>query len=107
MLNEVAVTSYDVIARPRLDKAELIAVDAAQAGLVFFDGELVETLGPGRYGYWQIGRTVTSKGLDTHPLPLEVTALATPDYVQHVYKLVRFAAARRRPRRGRCSTPPS
>ncbi len=138
VLNEVEVTAYDVIARPRLDKAELIAfekadaalagskapiaiveVGSAQAGLVFFDGELVETLGPGRYGYWQVGRTVTSKTLDTRPLPLEVTAqeiltrdrvslrvtltafvqvadvekaaLATPDYVQHVYKLVQFA----------------
>jgi regulator of protease activity HflC (stomatin/prohibitin superfamily) len=138
VLNEVEVTAYDVLAQPRLEKAELIAfekadaaltgskapiaivsVDSAQAGLVFFDGELVETLGPGRYGYWQIGRTVTSKTLDTRPLPLEVTAqeiltkdrvslrvtltafvqvsdvekaaLATPDYVQHVYKLVQFA----------------
>ena len=138
VLHEVEVTAYDVIARPRLDKAELIAfektdaalggskapiavvaVDSAQAALVFFDGELVETLGPGRYGYWQVGRTVTSKTLDTRPLPLEVTAqeiltkdrvslrvtltafvqvsdvekaaLATPDYVQHVYKLVQFA----------------
>ena len=138
VLNEVEVTAYDVIERPRLDKAELIAfekadaaltgskapiaivsVDSGQAGLVFFDGQLVETLGPGRYGYWQIGRTVTSKGLDTRPLPLEVTAqeiltkdrvslrvtltafvqvsdvekaaLATPDYVSHVYKLVQFA----------------
>jgi regulator of protease activity HflC (stomatin/prohibitin superfamily) len=137
-MSVVEVTTYDVLARPRLEKAELIAfekadaavtgsrapiaivaVDAGQAGLVFFDGELIETVGPGRYGYWQIGRTVTSKGLDTRPLPLEVTAqeilsrdrvslrvtltafvqvadvekaaLATPDYVQHVYKLVQFA----------------
>lgn len=138
VLSEVEVTAYDVNARPRLDKAELIAfekadaaltgskapiaivsVDSAQAGLVFFDGELVETLGPGRYGYWQVGRTVASKTLDTRPLPIEVTAqeiltrdrvslrvtltafvqvsdvekaaLATPDYQQHVYKLVQFA----------------
>jgi regulator of protease activity HflC (stomatin/prohibitin superfamily) len=128
----------DIVVRPRLDKAELIAfekadaaltgskppiaiisVGAAEAGLVFFDGELVETLGPGRYGYWQIGRTVASKSLDTRPLPIEVTAqeiltrdrvslrvtltafvqisdvekaaLATPDYQSHVYKLVQFA----------------
>jgi len=138
VLNQVEVATYDVDARPRLDRAELVAfekadaaltgalapiavvsVDAAQAGLVFFDGELVETLGPGRYGYWQVGRKVTSKTLDTRPLPLEVTAqeiltrdrvslrvtltafvqvadvekaaLATPDYQQHVYKLVQFA----------------
>jgi regulator of protease activity HflC (stomatin/prohibitin superfamily) len=138
VLNSVEVTGYDVIARPRLEKSELIAfekadaaiagsrspiaivsVDPAQSTLVFFDGELVETVGPGRYGYWQIGRTVTSRTLDTRPLPVEVTAqeiltkdrvslrvtltsfvqvsdvekaaLATPDYQSHVYKLVQFA----------------
>ena len=138
VLNDVSVATYDVLARPRLDKAELVAIEkaeaatagsmapiaivavgAAQAGLVFFDGELVETLGPGRYGYWQIGRVVTAKTLDTRPLPLEVTAQeiltkdrvslrvtltsfvqvtdvekaaqSTPDHGQHVYKLVQFA----------------
>jgi regulator of protease activity HflC (stomatin/prohibitin superfamily) len=138
VLNEVSVAVYDVDAKPRLERSELVAIEkaqvalpgglaplaivsvpSAQAGLVFFDGELVETLGPGRYGYWQVGRTVTSKTLDTRPLPLEVTAqeiltkdrvslrvtltsfvqvtdvekaaLATPDYQQHVYKLVQFA----------------
>jgi regulator of protease activity HflC (stomatin/prohibitin superfamily) len=137
VLSNVSVAFYDVDAKPRLDKAELIAIEkadplvagfapvavvsvgSAEAGLVFFDGELVETLKPGRYGYWQVGRTVTAKMLDTRPLPLEVTAqeiltkdrvslrvtltsfvqvtdvekaaLATPDYQQHVYKLVQFA----------------
>ena len=138
VMNHVSVTLHDVDARPRLTKAELVAIEkaqvtasvgaqpiavvsvgAAQAALVFFDGELVETIGPGRYGYWQIGRVVTSKTLDTRPLPLEVTAqeiltrdrvslrvtltsfvqvtnvekaaLSTPDYEQHVYRLVQFA----------------
>ena len=138
VLNAVSVTLYDVDAKPRLSKAELVAIEkaqatspagvqaiavftvgAAQAALIFFDGELVETVGPGRYGYWQVGRAVTSKTLDTRPLPVEVTAqeiltkdrvslrvtltcfvqvtnmekaaLSTPDYEQHVYKLVQFA----------------
>jgi regulator of protease activity HflC (stomatin/prohibitin superfamily) len=138
VLNDVSVTLYDVNAQPRLTRAELIAIEKAQvtastgapaiavvtvgpaqAALVFFDGELVETVGPGRYGYWQIGRVVTSRTLDTRPLPVEVTAqeiltkdrvslrvtltsfvqvtdvqkaaLSTPDYEQHVYKLVQFA----------------
>jgi len=138
VLGEISVAFYDVLADPRLTKAELVAfekaeaiasagvqpiavvsVGSAEAGLVFFDGELVETVGPGRYGYWQVGRVVTSKALDTRPLPLEVTAqeiltkdrvslrvtltsfvqvtdvekaaLSTPDYQQHVYKLVQFA----------------
>src|SRR5262249_31215628 len=77
VLNEVRVEPSDVGAQPRLERRELVAfekadvsgvgpviatvaVDAAHAGLVFFDGELVETLGPGRYGYWQIGRKVTA-----------------------------------------------
>ncbi|MEO7689150.1 MAG: SPFH domain-containing protein [Sphingomonas sp.] len=136
-LNDVRVETFDVLERPRLDKAQLVAfekadvsagtgaaiavvaVAEAEAGLVFFDGELVETLKPGRYGYWQIGRKVSAKTLDTRPLPVEVTAqeiltrdrisirvtltsfvqvtdvekaaLATPDYQAHVYKLVQFA----------------
>ncbi len=137
VLNDVSVAMFDVLGKPRLEKAQLIAFEKAQAtgggdmpiatvsvaeahaSLVFFDGELVETLKPGRYGYWQVGRKVTAKTLDTRPLPLEVTAqeiltrdrisirvtltafvqvadveraaLATPDYQAHIYKLVQFA----------------
>jgi len=138
VLKDVVVTRINALENPSLTKAELVAyekavstsqrasapiapvaVGEAEAGLVFFDGELVETLKPGRYGYWQIGRTVTSKTLDLRPLPLEVTAqeiltkdkvslrvtltsfvqvtdapkaaLSTPDYLSHVYKLVQFA----------------
>lgn len=138
VLEEVRVDTFDVLDRPRLDKRELVAfekaatvgstgtpaiavvsVGEAEAGLVFFDGELVETLGPGRYGYWQVGRKVTAKMLDTRPIPVEITAqeiltkdrvslrvtlttfvqvtdvrvaaLSTPDYQGHVYKLVQFA----------------
>ncbi len=138
VLKEVVVTRINALENPSLTKAELVAyekavatsqrasapitpvsVGEAEAGLVFFDGELVETLKPGRYGYWQIGRAVTSKTLDMRPLPLEVTAqeiltkdkvslrvtltsfvqvtdapkaaLSTPDYMNHVYKLVQFA----------------
>lgn len=132
VLNDVRVDLFDVRARARLEPDELVAfekvplapiaivsVGEAEAGLVFFDGARVETLGPGRYGYWQVGRKVTARTLDTRPLPLEVTAqeiltrdrvsirvtltsfvqvtdvekaaLSTPDYLQHVYKLVQFA----------------
>lgn len=138
VLDDVRIETFDIEARPRLDRRELIALERAavhgamlpkplatvdvgeaEAGLVFFDGELVETLGPGRYGYWSVGRKVTSKTLDTRPLPVEVTAqeiltrdrvqlrvtltafvqvtdvraaaLSTPDYTAHVYKLVQFA----------------
>ena len=134
VMSDVRVETFDTEANPRLDRRQLVAlegaasdkpvltsvqVDAAEAGLVFFDGELVETLGPGRYGYWSVGRKVTARTLDTRPVPVEVTAqeiltrdrvqlrvtltafvqvtdvekaaLSTPDYAAHVYKLVQFA----------------
>ena len=137
-LDAIRVETFDVTGTSRLDKRQLVAfekaavvgpaapapiatvaVSEAEAGLVFVDGELVETLGPGRYGYWQVGRKVTSKTLDTRPVPVEVSAqeiltrdrvslrvtltafvqvtdvekaaLSTPDYQAHVYKLVQFA----------------
>ncbi|MCK5745110.1 MAG: slipin family protein [Oricola sp.] len=135
---DVTVVRVNADENPRLTKAELVAYEKAVAataktaasiaivtvgetetGLVFFDRELVDVLKPGRYGYWQIGRTVTTKTLDMRPLPLEVTAqeiltkdrvslrvtltsfvqvtdaekaaLSTPDYQNHVYRLVQFA----------------
>jgi regulator of protease activity HflC (stomatin/prohibitin superfamily) len=132
VLNTVEVERFDVLSEQRLSRAQLVtaekvplapiavvSVGEAEAGLVFFDGELVETVGPGRYGYWQVGRRVTAKTLDMRPVPLEVTAqeiltrdrisirvtltaflqvtdvraaaLGVPDYQAHVYKLVQFA----------------
>ncbi len=138
VLQDVTVVRVNVGDNPRLTKAELVAYEKATAtnerstaaiaivtvgetekGLVFFDRELVDVLKSGRYGYWQIGRTVTTKTLDMRPQPVEVTAqeiltkdrvslrvtltsfvevtdaqkaaLATPDYQNHVYRLVQFA----------------
>lgn len=138
VLKNVEVKRINALEAPRLTKPELVAyekavstnrgagtpiavvsVGRAEAGLVFFDGALVETLQPGRYGYWQIGREIKAKTLDTRPAPLEVTAQeiltkdrislrvtltsfvqvtdvekaaqSTPDYTQHIYKLVQFA----------------
>jgi regulator of protease activity HflC (stomatin/prohibitin superfamily) len=138
VLDTVSVETIDVEAEPKLTKRQLtelmgatvygqavpapvqaVTVAEAQAAIALFDGEIVETVGPGRYGYWQVGRKVTSLTLDTRPSPLEVTAqeiltkdrvsirvtltsfvqvtdvekaaLATPDYKEYVYKLVQFA----------------
>lgn len=137
VMDRVRVETFDVNAEPRLDTRQTVAferasvgagpsvpiavveVGEAQAGLVFFDGKLVDTLAPGRYGYWQVGRKVTSRALDMRPIPLEVTAqeiltkdrvslrvtltsfvqvtdvekaaLSTPNFYDHVYKLVQFA----------------
>lgn len=138
VLDTVTVETIDVEANPKLDKRlltelgdaavlgkvlpapiEVATVGEAQRALVLFDNELYESVGPGRHGYWQVGRKVTTRQLDTRPIPLEVTAqeiltrdrvsvrvtltsflqvtdveqaaLATPDYEAHVYKLVQFA----------------
>ena len=138
VLDEVTVETINTVAAPKLDKrllaevldaaiygkplpnpVEMLQVSEAQAALVLFDGELVETVGPGRHGYWQVDRKVNAIVLDTRPLPLEVTAqeiltkdrvsirvtltsfvkvtdieqaaLGTPGYMDHVYKLVQFA----------------
>lgn len=138
VVKAVTVEIFDLVEQPRLSREQLIAfekattvlptplaniavvtVGEAEEALVFFDGELVEVVGPGRYGYWQIGRKVTAKTVETRPLPVEVTAqeiltrdkvslrvtltafvkvidvrqaaLATPDFQAHVYKLVQFA----------------
>lgn len=138
VLDEISVDVIDVEAEPKLTKrllnevanasvagrivpapVEVVSVGQAQSAIVVFDGELFETVGPGRHGYWQVGRKVTSTALDIRPVPMEVTAqeiltkdrvsiritltsflqvtdvekaaLSTPDYEGHVYKLVQFA----------------
>lgn len=138
VLRQVAVKRFDVANAPRLTQAELVAFEKASLlgtasvspiaivdvreghqSLVLFDGALIETLGPGRYGYWQVGRKVTAKTLDMRPQALEVTAqeiltqdkvalrvtltafvrvqdleaavLGAADYSQQIYKLVQFA----------------
>ncbi|MDJ0977427.1 MAG: SPFH domain-containing protein [Erythrobacter sp.] len=138
VLDAISVDVIDVEAEPKLSKRllnelrpasvvrseasttiKLVEVSEAETAIVLFDGELYETVGPGRYGYWQVGRVVNAKALDTRPVPLEVTAqeiltkdrvsirvtltsfvkvtdavvaaMATPDYQAHVYKLVQFA----------------
>jgi regulator of protease activity HflC (stomatin/prohibitin superfamily) len=70
------------IAKRHLDKIDLtrasIAVTATvephEAGLLVVDGELREVLKPGRYAFWQVGRTVRITKVDLRPQPLEVTA---------------------------------
>lgn len=55
-----------------------LAVDAVirhhQVGLLYVDGEMVETLPPGRHVYWNVGKKVEVVTIDTRPQPLEVTA---------------------------------
>ena len=138
VLETVSVETIDTEDAPKLTKRQLaelegttavpramatpiatVPVEQGRQALVFFDGELIESVGPGRHAYWQVGRKVTAKTVDTRAVPLEVTAqeiltkdkvsvrltltsfvqvtdaqvaaTAVPDYEAHVYKLVQFA----------------
>ncbi len=111
VLETVTVETIDVEAEPKLTKRQLtelmgatvygqsvpapvqaVSVAEAQAAIVLFDGAVMETVGPGRYGYWQVGRKVTSLALDTRPAPLEVTAqeILTKDRVSIRVTLTSF-----------------
>ncbi len=98
---------------------QIVEIAQHEVGLLFLDGELVEELKPGRHGFWLVGRTVRVQKIDTRPTPVEITAqeiltkdrvsvrltltaflkvteaktaaLATPNFTEHVYKLVQFA----------------
>lgn len=137
-VRDFAHTLVDVRTNPRLTHEELTAVEKTvlddlrssppivvtqveqhEVGLVFFDGQLVETLKPGRHGFWSVEKSIRILTLDMRPQPLEITAqeiltkdrvslrvtltcflrisdarqvaLSTPDHNQFVYKLVQFA----------------
>ncbi|MFO1013437.1 MAG: slipin family protein [Caulobacteraceae bacterium] len=49
-------------------------VEPNETALLIVDGEVKERLKPGRYAYWQIGRTIRVVKVDLRPTPLEVTA---------------------------------
>jgi regulator of protease activity HflC (stomatin/prohibitin superfamily) len=49
-------------------------VEAHEVGLLFVNGALLEKLAPGRYAFWEVGRTVEVRKVDLRPTPLEVTA---------------------------------
>jgi regulator of protease activity HflC (stomatin/prohibitin superfamily) len=94
-------------------------VTDGQVALLFFDSRLQEVLQPGVYGYWTVGRKVTTRVFSTRPAAVEITAqeiltrdrvqlrvtltafvrvtdpvrlaAATDDHGAYVYKLVQFA----------------
>ena len=49
-------------------------VEEYEVGLLFINGAFIETLKPGRYAYWEVGRKVEVRKVDLRPTPLEVTA---------------------------------
>ena len=80
---ELIETAEDFrIAKAHLNKLDMSrmtvavtgVVEAHETALLIVDGELKETLGPGRHAYWAVGRTIRLAKIDLRPQPLEVTA---------------------------------
>lgn len=77
----VARDVVSLIARARsgeLTQAVANAVVVAEvaekfAGLLFVDGELVKTLGPGLYAYWKFNRAIKVEQVDTRLQDMEVS----------------------------------
>ncbi len=81
----------------KLDTSRLAAVvqtvvEAHETALVFVDGAFVETLGAGRYAFWNVDRTVRVQKLDLRPQALEITAqeILTKDRVSVRVTLTAF-----------------
>ncbi len=129
---EVTVERIDTAASLRVERRHLDKIDAArttsivqalvephETALLIVDGEVKERLGPGRYAFWGVARTVRVAKVDLRPTPLEVTAqeiltkdrvairvtltaffriidpekavLASADVANTIYRLVQFA----------------
>jgi regulator of protease activity HflC (stomatin/prohibitin superfamily) len=67
----------------RTQQVATVEVDEGKVALVRIDGELVDQLGPGIYGYWNIGRKVSTRLIDLTRQSLDVTGqeLLTRDRV--------------------------
>lgn len=132
---DVRVETFDAFAEPRIarllqqvvqrfDSATApvmatVQVGDGQTALLFFDGRLEEVLEPGTYGYWTVGRKITTRLFSARPAAVEVIAqeiltrdrvqvrvtltafvrvldprrlgTASDDHEAYVYKLVQFA----------------
>jgi regulator of protease activity HflC (stomatin/prohibitin superfamily) len=56
-----------------IDRVKRFAVEDGQMGLLYVDGALVRDLGPGAYAFWNVGRVVNVKIVDTRQHALDVT----------------------------------
>jgi regulator of protease activity HflC (stomatin/prohibitin superfamily) len=86
-LTRVTVEMIDTGGDPRIEKKHLdridlnrtvmvkhVTVEPHEAALLIIDGQLRETLGPGRYAFWNVAREIRLPKIDLRPQPLEVTA---------------------------------
>jgi regulator of protease activity HflC (stomatin/prohibitin superfamily) len=67
----------------RIEHISVVTVQQGQVGLVFADGDHVQTVQAGLHGYWTTGRIVTVKLVELKRQPLDVTGqeLLTRDKV--------------------------
>ena len=88
----VSKAHFDKIDLTRTTIAVAATVEPHEAGLLIVDGELREVLRPGRYAFWQVGRSVRITKVDLRPQPLEVTAqeILTKDRVSIRVTLTAF-----------------
>lgn len=56
-----------------LDRMKRFGVDDGQVGLLFFDGAFQRRLEPGMHSFWNVGRLVNVKVVDTRQHALDVT----------------------------------
>jgi regulator of protease activity HflC (stomatin/prohibitin superfamily) len=87
-LTQVDAEIIDTADDPRMTKGHLdklarftsttlrtvTVIEPHAVGLLVIDGAFVETLKPGRYGFWTVGRKVQVIAADLRPQMLEVTA---------------------------------
>jgi regulator of protease activity HflC (stomatin/prohibitin superfamily) len=79
---EMIDTSDPRIEKKHLDRIDLnrtvmvkhVTVEPHEAALLIIDGKFQETLGPGRYAFWNVAREIRLPKIDLRPQPLEVTA---------------------------------
>jgi regulator of protease activity HflC (stomatin/prohibitin superfamily) len=88
------------VAKQHLDKIDLtrttivamVTVEPHEAALLMVDGELRETLGPGRHAFWQVGRAVELPKIDLRvEIPLEkaqLLARSQPDLAARQLEIV-------------------
>ena len=57
----------------RMQMVQMVEVDEGKTALVSIDGQRMEPLGPGVYGYWTSGRKIGVKLIDLSRQPLDVS----------------------------------
>ncbi|MCA3561067.1 MAG: slipin family protein [Aestuariivirga sp.] len=65
--------SRRLLAASSVDRVKRFVVEQGQTGLLFIDGAFIRALEPGLHSFWNTGRTVNVKIVDTREHAMEVT----------------------------------